>query len=75
MTLHPVEDQFARTVESGFLTRSSFIMYNHNCKKCNGTGKTWVLSPFITKNGRKVYRKNGKVFRFLGVCSCTKNNY
>lgn len=24
----------------------------------------WVYSPYITKNGIRIYRKNGKVFRF-----------
>lgn len=24
----------------------------------------WIYTPYITKNGRKIYRKNGKVFRF-----------
>lgn len=24
----------------------------------------WIYSRFITKNGVRIYRKNGKVFRF-----------
>jgi len=24
----------------------------------------WVYSPYITKNGVRIYRKDGKVFRF-----------
>ena len=24
----------------------------------------WIYSPYITKNGVRIYRKNGKVFRF-----------
>ena len=28
-------------------------------------GKKWAYSPYITRGGRRIYRKNGKVWRFL----------
>lgn len=24
----------------------------------------WIFTPFITKNGHRIYRKNGKMFKF-----------
>jgi len=28
--------------------------------------KIYIFSPYITKNGIKIYRKDGKKWRFLG---------
>lgn len=25
----------------------------------------WVYTPYITRNGKRIYRKNGKVFKFF----------
>lgn len=30
----------------------------------NDKGEVWICTPYITKNGRRIYPKNSKVFCF-----------